>query len=84
MKIKFRNKKYFLVMLGYLLAISHSCVLTFTFYTIYFEGLSVNTWSIPISINSFGEAHIEALFIPLSWIIIIYGLGNLRQKKVMG
>lgn len=65
-KFRVRNKKKVAVLLGFLFAISNSIVLTFIFFSAYF-----NNYTILVDVNSVGEAHFEAVIVPVLLLVSI-------------
>ena len=68
MKIKILNGKKAFILFGYAIGICSLIVLTLTFFSAYF-----NKFQILVTVNSFSEAHIEAVLLPLCLLVSIVG-----------
>jgi hypothetical protein len=76
MKIKIRNIKKVIGIMGLGMLFTHSMVMFMTFLRAYFNGGKTL-----ITVNSVGEANIEFILIPVSLIMGLYGIVLFVREK---
>ena len=70
-KIKKGHKTQLLVILGLCFLLSHSIVITLTFFAAY-----LNDYQVLVTINRFGEAAVESILVPLG---LVWGLWSMKK-----
>jgi preprotein translocase subunit SecY len=66
--LRIKDKRKLGISLGFLFAISNSIVLTFVFFAAYF-----NDYQVMVNVNAVGEAHFEAVIVPVLLLVSIVG-----------
>jgi hypothetical protein len=78
---KIKGNEDIIILFGFAIALGFSIIMVWTFFTAYFSG----NFKVVIDINSIGEAHIEAVVIPIAFAISVAGFvcycrNNLRYN----
>ena len=73
-----KNKRQLGIMFGFGMSVSYSILMSIIFFIAYFNGFTTK-----ININVFGEAHFEAVIVPVTlFVIIICFIYYIRDMKV--